>query len=210
MIALSASKRLLLPLIALAGLGAQDPRQTPKFTGKSIPDPPQQKEPWTPPRTKLPRFLVSATSALFEQGMADPRGCQYREVDAVEGRTFKTRAFVLPEKPGEPGRFAVGRDGVIRRASSVGPAADLDADIRALADSNAGTFLGRSSSWPSVTDRATTSEVRSARNRGTPSGFASVWISSEIAESEPALEANHPFKTIPDARRAWAVGGSAS
>jgi hypothetical protein len=135
MIASSASKRLLLPLIALAGLGAQDPRPAVKLAGKSIPDPPRQKEPWTPPRTKLPRFLVSATSALFEQGMADPRGCEYREVEIVDGRTFKTRAFVLPERPGDPGRFAVGWDGVIDPASSVGPAADLDADVRAQADS---------------------------------------------------------------------------
>jgi hypothetical protein len=75
MIASSSSKRLVLLLVALASLGAQDPRQAAKFAGKSIPDPPRRKEPWTPPRTKLPRFLASATSVLFEQGMADPRGC---------------------------------------------------------------------------------------------------------------------------------------
>ena len=135
MITPSSSKRLLPSLIAMAVLGAQDPRQAARFAGKSIPDPPRQKESWTPPRTKLPRFLVTATSALFEQGMADPRGCEYREVEVVEGRTFKIRAFVLPEKPGEPGRFAVSWDGVIHPAASVGPAADLDADIRALAGS---------------------------------------------------------------------------
>ena len=72
MIVSSASKRVLLPLIALACLGAQQPRQTAKFTGKSIPDPLGQKEAWAAPGTKLPRFLVRATSALFEQGMADP------------------------------------------------------------------------------------------------------------------------------------------
>ncbi len=136
MIASSATKRLLLllPLIVLAGHGAQPPRPAAKFAGKSIPDPPRQKEPWTPPRTKLPRFLVTATAALFEQGVADPRGCEYREVEIVEWRTFKTRAFVLPERPGDVGRFAVSWDGVIYPASSVGAAADLDADIRALAD----------------------------------------------------------------------------
>ncbi len=89
MIAPSLSKRLLLSLIALAGLGAQNPGQASKFAGKSIPDPPAQKEPWTPPRTKLPRFLVTATAALFEQGVADPRGCEYREVEVVDGRTSK-------------------------------------------------------------------------------------------------------------------------
>ncbi len=139
MIAPFFSKRLLLSLIAMASLAAQGPQPGPQqvvlFTGKSIPDPPQQKQPWTPPRTKLPRFLVSATSALFEQGMADPRGCDYREVERLGGPAIKTRAFVLPEKPGEPGRFAVGWDGVVHPVSTVGPAADLDADIRALADS---------------------------------------------------------------------------
>ena len=134
MIASSASKRLLLLLTALASLGAQQPRKATKFTGKSIPDPPSQKDPWTPPATKLPRFLVTATSALFEQGMADPRGCEYREVEIVEGWTFKTRAFVLPERPGDAGRFAVSWDGVIDPVSSVGPAADLDADVRALSE----------------------------------------------------------------------------
>lgn len=136
MIASSASKRLLLllPLIASACLGAQGPGKAVKFTGKSIPDPPRQKEPWTPPQTKLPPFLVTATAALFEQGMADPRGCEYRDVGIVEGWTFKTRAFVLPERPGDTGRFAVSWDGVVEPVSSVGPAADLGADVRALAD----------------------------------------------------------------------------
>jgi hypothetical protein len=129
------TKRLVLSLLALAGLGAQGPRQAPKFTGKSIPDPPGQKEPWTPAPTKLPRFLVSATKALFEQGMADPRGCEYREVEIVDWPTFKARAFVIPERPGDPGRFAVTWDGVIVPVASVGPAAELDADIRALAES---------------------------------------------------------------------------
>jgi hypothetical protein len=59
--------------LALACLDADEYRPAPKFAGKSIPDPPRQKEPWTPPRTKLPRFLVAATADLIEQGMADPR-----------------------------------------------------------------------------------------------------------------------------------------
>ncbi len=154
MFASFAWKRLLLPLIALAGLGAQHPRQAAKFTGKSIPDPPCQKDPWEPPGTKLPRFLVTATSALFEQGVADPRGCEYREVEIVEGRTFKTRAFVLPERPGDAGRFAVSWDGVVDPVSSVGPAADLDADVRALAHAirrareNEAAGKARGREWP--------------------------------------------------------------
>ncbi len=106
----------------------------PKFTGGSIPDPPRQKEPWTAPPTKLPRFLVAATEALFEQGLADPRGCEYREVEAVDGMTYKTHGFVLPQRAGQSDRFFVGWDAVVRPAVSIGAAADLEKDIRALAD----------------------------------------------------------------------------
>ncbi len=116
----SASKYPLLALVVLAGLGAAPYRPAPKFEGNSIPDPPRQKEPWTPPQTKLPRFLVSATAALFEQGMADPRGCEYREVEMGDGTIVKTRGFVLPERAGEAGRFVVSWDGVVYPALSVG------------------------------------------------------------------------------------------
>ena len=94
--------------------------------------------PWTPPATKLPRSLVEATALLFESGVADPRGCDYREIE-VEERGFdgmearKARGFVLPERPGEAGRFAVGWDGVVRPVLAVGAKADLEADVRALA-----------------------------------------------------------------------------
>ena len=130
-----ASKCSLLVLVALACLGADPYRPAPNFAGQSIPDPPRQKEPWSPTRTKLPRFLVSATSALFEQGMADPRGCEYREVEIGDGTILKTRGFVLPQRAGEAGRFVVSWDGVIYPAVSVGAVADLDKDIHTLAES---------------------------------------------------------------------------
>ncbi|MCL2430694.1 MAG: hypothetical protein FWD12_15835, partial [Alphaproteobacteria bacterium] len=103
-----------------------------------IPDPPGQGAPWTPPATKLPRSLVDATAVLFEAGIGDPRGCDYREVE-VEGIGWepqgvrKARGFVLPERPGESWRFAVGWDGVVRPAPAIGAKADLEADVRALA-----------------------------------------------------------------------------
>lgn len=129
------SKCVVLSLLALGCLGAQGDGRMTRFAGKTIPDPPGQKESWTPPPTKLPRFLVAATSALFDQGVADPRGCEYREVELLNGLTARTQAFVLPERPGEPHRFAVAWDGEIYPAASVGPPADLDAGIRALVDS---------------------------------------------------------------------------
>ena len=109
-------------------------QQAPKFTGKTIPDPPSQGFPWTPPATKLLRALVNATASLFELGAADPRGCDYREVEVDEWRVVtKARGFVMPERPGVAGRFVVGWDGVVRPALSVGAKADLDSDVRALA-----------------------------------------------------------------------------
>jgi hypothetical protein len=56
---------------------AQD---TPKFEGTSIPVPPEQVQPWTPPPAKLPPVVVSAITELFDAGLSDPRGCEYLEI----------------------------------------------------------------------------------------------------------------------------------
>ena len=140
------TKDLLLLLVALtlqAGPFAEERRPAPRFDGRSIPDPPQQKEPWTPPQTKLPRFLVSATTALFEQGMADPRGCEYRDVEVGESHIIKTRGFVLPRERSSAGRFVVSWDGVVYPRSPSAPLADLKKDIRALAESMKRDRAGR-------------------------------------------------------------------
>src|SRR5580658_1376491 len=49
-----------------------------------FPTPPMQGKPWTPPDTKLPPIVVDAIKELFDQGMADPRGCEYREVEIFD------------------------------------------------------------------------------------------------------------------------------
>ncbi|WP_435016305.1 hypothetical protein TA3x_003869 [Tundrisphaera sp. TA3] len=129
-----AARAIGLGFLVLVGCGADEFRPTPKFEGKTIPDPPRQRDPWTPPETKLPRFLVRATEALCDAGLADPRGCEYREVEIGDAGLVKARGFVLPERPGDAGRFAVGWDGVVYPALAVGAAADLDADMRTLAE----------------------------------------------------------------------------
>lgn len=115
------------------GDGERPERDVPKFAGKEIPDPPRQRVPWARPTTKLPATFIDATAGLFELGVADPRGCEYREVEVAEWKTEKSRGFVLPARPGDAGRIVVGWDGVLRPVVSLGARADLEADIRALA-----------------------------------------------------------------------------
>lgn len=116
--------------IAPAARQAPVATQAPPPKASTIPVPPEQHTPWVAPATKLPKFLVADVALLFEQGMADPRGCQYREVEVVDRGPIATHAFVLPAKPGEARRFAVGWDGIVYMATSVGKVADLDADVR--------------------------------------------------------------------------------
>jgi hypothetical protein len=121
---------------AQAGAAAQVPT---KFEGDSLPDPPQQNVAWEPPRAPLPEKLIAATAKLFEQGLADPRGCEYHEVEVASGtaaggaRRIKTHAWVLPAAP-QPGsrRFAVGWNGLVYPLLSVGEKADLRQDVLAL------------------------------------------------------------------------------
>jgi hypothetical protein len=67
---------------------ASQVRAPSKFAGDSIPEPPQQKSSWASPQTQLPANLISATTRLFEQGLADPRGMEYREIEIDLGRAW--------------------------------------------------------------------------------------------------------------------------
>ncbi len=107
----------------------------------AVPAPPRQRDPWTPPATKLPRYLVSAAATLYEQGLADPRGCEYRAVRLASdqesdnglaaARPPALHAWVIPATGTGP-RAAVGWDGLVYTVSVVGPEADVDADVKAL------------------------------------------------------------------------------
>lgn len=124
------------PGLCLARTRAEQP--PPAFEGTSLPEPPRQREPWTPPRTTLPEAFVTAARALFEQGMADPRGGEYREVEVVAGSVWgdttkmKTHAWVLPAPAGGTRRFAVGWSGLVTPLVSAGGPADLRHDIDEL------------------------------------------------------------------------------
>jgi len=107
-------------------------------TWTELPTPPQQQAAWTPPKTALPPTLLTATSALFEEGMADPRGCPYCEISVLTGSCWggagevKTHGWVLPAKAGETQRFGVCWNGLVYPLLAVGKAADLKADMLAL------------------------------------------------------------------------------
>ena len=114
-------------------------RPAPRFEGATIPDPPHQGQPWTIPETSLPRFLVRASATLFEQGLADPRGGDYRAIEIAVGSVwsnvggiFETHGWVLPETPGDKTRFAVTWSGLVYPTVSVGAPADLEADVKTL------------------------------------------------------------------------------
>ena len=109
----------------------------PVFAGDALPEPPQQHTPWTPPvpSAALPEKLLAATRELFAQGLADPRGCEYREVEVITqgwGEATMVHAWVLPAGPGVAQRFAVGWNGLVYPVLKVGAPADLHAEVRAI------------------------------------------------------------------------------
>jgi len=121
-----------------AGMVSPPPRQAaPAFQGPKIPAPPRQYSRWKIPETQLPTNYVSATGLLFEQGLADPRGCDYRIIEVATGEVWggaggvvATHGWVLPGKPAN--RFAVCWNGLVYPVISVGPNADLEADVANL------------------------------------------------------------------------------
>ena len=124
----------LLACLVVAAPAAGQLRRAPQFVGKAVPEPPMQGKPWAAPATTLPKFLVRATRLLFEQGVYDPRGCDYRAVEVGVIGIVKTHAFLLPGDDGAGGRLALCWDGLVRPAWVVGGPADLDADMKGVAE----------------------------------------------------------------------------
>lgn len=104
-----------------------------------LPQPPQQQQPAPMHTTKLPEKMVSAAEFLFQLSLADPRGCEYREIEVLASgwhgsmnRNGKIHGWVLPEKAGTAQRFAICWNGLIYPAVSVGAAADCREDMQRL------------------------------------------------------------------------------
>src|ERR1700749_402466 len=63
------------------------------YTGDSLPEPPIQRRPWAPPRWKVfpgSEELIETARVLFENGMADPRGGEYRRIKIRIGNVGNT------------------------------------------------------------------------------------------------------------------------
>lgn len=125
-------------MLTLGGIATTPPRKaTPRFDGDKLPVPPLQRAAWHPPAANFPSNYISATRLLFDQGMADPRGCDYCEIEvgtgdvwSGDGGVVATHGWVLPEKKGR--KFAICWNGLVYPAFSVGSPANLAADVSNL------------------------------------------------------------------------------
>lgn len=86
----------------------------------------------------LPAALRSATDTLFEQGMADPRGYEYREFEISGGSVWggssniKIHGWLLPAGTNGSERQGIGWNGLAYPVVAVGEKADLRADMLEL------------------------------------------------------------------------------
>ena len=120
----------------------EPPKATHLFTGKSLPAPPRQGQPWKAPVSKLPKKWGARRRGVAQSRFRRSRGCEYRQVELVGGWSLwtgsslaTTHAWVIPPGPGEKAdsqRFAVTWDGLVYPLTKVGPAADLKADVAAI------------------------------------------------------------------------------
>jgi hypothetical protein len=105
--------------------------------------PPKQTSAWSVPKSKLPTNYVTATALLFKQGLADPRGCDYREIEVGtgdvwggDGGVVKTRGWVLPGH-GKT-RFGICWNGLVYPLVSAGTNADMEADVELMTTNGSG------------------------------------------------------------------------
>lgn len=104
-----------------------------------IPEPPQQRAAWLSSTNSISADVLSAATSLFDEGLADPRGCEYREVEIHigevwrgDGGTMKTHGWVLPSFSNSNQSFTVCWNGLIYPTVSVGEQANLQSDMEAF------------------------------------------------------------------------------
>lgn len=100
-----------------------------------FPEPPRQHAAWKADE-RIPTNLLSAATALFDQGFPDPRGCEFSEIEVkvsgLWGGTnplVKTSGWVLPvRRARDTNRFAICWNGLIYPATVLAPA-DLQHEL---------------------------------------------------------------------------------
>jgi hypothetical protein len=124
--------------------GSQQLRPSPLFTGESLHSPPQQFAPDNISTTNLPSVFVATSMKLFQQGLADPRGCEYQEIEVGTGSCWqgdagvvKVHGWVIPTAPENHQSFAVSWNGLVYPVVAIGASADIRADILAAVKVNA-------------------------------------------------------------------------
>ncbi|MEO6052565.1 MAG: hypothetical protein ABIP97_00990, partial [Chthoniobacterales bacterium] len=105
------------------------------FSNAEMPNPPATGTPWVAPEVS-PEW-ARAAKELFDQGMADPRGCEYRQIKVITGnvwslepQTIQTHGWVLPVLAGgkPTQRFAVCWNGLVYPLVEIGEACSLQED----------------------------------------------------------------------------------
>ncbi len=109
------------------------------FQGDKIPVPPRQNQSWQPPETGIPAEYMEMVATAFQRGLADPRGCEYREVTIPMGDDsyggfcrLKTHGWLLPRNDAQSQPFAILWTGLVYPVISVGDAASVRDDLQPL------------------------------------------------------------------------------
>lgn len=94
----------------------------------ALPEPPLQHTPWQPiPLMGSPDYVPGLVAMLFDAGMADPRGGDYREIEIgipwEKSPSLTTHGWYFPEG------FAVGWDGLVHKVVRAGGRVDLWQDV---------------------------------------------------------------------------------
>ena len=94
-----------------------------------LPTPPHQGGEWTPPPSKrIPKSWIAAAKTLVAAGVADPRGCEYREVVIpFPAMDLPTHAWVIPSETGPT--HAICWNGWVYPVSEVGEKVPLAPDV---------------------------------------------------------------------------------
>jgi len=94
---------------------------------------------WSLSSSALPTNLQRSVDFLFRTGMADPRGCDYREIEIVVGSlskvsgvAVKTRGWVLPVTAGARTNYGIAWNALIYPLVSVSNSANAKEDARTM------------------------------------------------------------------------------